>query len=1080
MSASPPPDADPASPSGPSESAPSRKGPLAWMAQNAVAANLIMGLLLIGGVIMFPNIKQEVFPEFELDLVLVNVPYPGASPSEVEQGVILAIEESIQGLDGIKELRSTATESVAVIAVELHAGTDGDRALSDIKAAVDRISSFPEEVERPIVSLFLLRKHVASLVIHGDLTEEELRNLAENARDDLVAMDDISYVQLSGVRPYEISVEVPQENTRRYGLGLEQIAARIRAASVDMPGGGIRTDGGEVLVRTTERRRTGEEFGDIVLLSSPDGTEVRVRDVGTVIDGFAETDQESYFLGRRAALVDVYRIGDETPINVSDAVKAYIAENEASLPEGVEFAIWSDQSEVYRDRIDLLMRNARLGLLLVLFTLGLFLEVRLAFWVTLGIPISFIGSLLFMPIADVSINMISLFAFIITLGMVVDDAIVVGEAIYKQRQDGRAPLDAAIAGVREVAAPVIFAITTSCMAFAPLLFIPGVMGKFFYVIPVIVITVLLISLVESLVVLPAHLAHSKPSTRGPLAFVNKHQQRFSAQYERFVDFTYNPTVRWTVKNRYLAAAIGIALLISTLGLIAGGRVAFIFMPKIESNVVRAQLTMPFGTSVEQTRRARVQMEESLQIALAELGAPGATAVRGQLAQVGGFSADRNPSRNFGAAASHLAEVAVYLVPHEDRTFTAGDLTDAWRDAGADIAGAESLTFRFSAGPGSGGAIDIELSHSDMDILETAATRLAERVGTYAGVIEIDDGFAVGKEQLDFRLRPEARSLGLTEADVARQVRSSFFGVEAVRQQRGRDEVRTYVRRPLAERESMYDLESLLIRTNQGGEIPLGLAADVVRGHAYTEIKRVDQRRVVQVTADVTDGTNAAEVMADIEREQVPALLVDIFGLHYRIVGEQKDRMESMAVLGRGMIFALVGIFGLLVVAFKSYAQPIIVMSAIPFGMIGAVFGHLVMGYDMSFMSMMGVVALSGVVVNDSLLLVDTANRYRREGASHEEAIMRAGRRRFRPILLTSLTTFFGLAPMIIETSVQARFLIPMALSLGFGVLFATFIILVLVPALYLIVEDVKDRRARWWNFVYGPEGSSGEVPAGGE
>jgi multidrug efflux pump subunit AcrB len=1052
-----------------------KKGPLAWMAQNIVAANLIMLLLLIGGAMMLPNIKQEVFPEFELDLVVVNVPYPGASPTEVEQGVILAIEEAVQGLDGIKEIRSTASESTGVVVIELLTGTDPDRALSDMKAAIDRITSFPEDIERPVVSLALMRRQVASLVVYGDRTEAELRTLAENARDALVADDEISYVELGGVRPYEISVEVPEESSRRYGLNLGQIATRIRAASVDLPGGGVRTDSGEVLLRTTERRHTGEEFGDIVLLSQPDGTEVRVRDVGTVVDGFAETDLETYYSGRPAAVVNVFRVGDETPIDVSDAIKRFVAENEANLPEGVHFDIWSDMSEIYRDRIDLLLRNAYIGLILVLLTLGLFLEIRLAFWVTMGIPISFVGSLLFLPMGDVSINMISLFAFIITLGMVVDDAIVVGEAVYNYRQKGLNFLDSAIAGVREVAGPVVFAIATSCMAFAPLLFVPGVMGKFFKVIPIIVITVLLISLVESLVILPAHLAHSKRSHRGILGFIDRQQQRFSRLVEWLIERTYVPTVRFALKNRYFTAACGISMLIAAVGLVAGGRIGFTFMPKIERDEIKARLEMPFGTSIEQTRRARALLEESLTESLATFGDP-TVPVRGVFAYAGAHSGGSGPGGGRGSNGSHMAEVSVYLVPMADREFTAADLTRVWREKVGDIAGAETLTFEFSSGPSDGSPIDIELSHPDMETLETAAQRLAGIVGTYAGVKDINDGFAMGKEQLDFRLTPEARAMGLSESDVARQVRNAFFGAEAVRQQRGRDEVRTYVRRPLAERESLYDIESLILQTPAGGEIPLGQAAEIERGRAYTQISRVDQRRIVRVSGDVEDGTSPGQVVAAIERDHMAGLLADFPGLRYRLAGDEKNRTEALGALGRGMLLALLAMFGLLAIAFKSYVQPIIVMSAIPFGMIGALLGHAMMGFDLSLMSMMGIVALSGVVVNDSLILIDAANRYRSEGQGFFEAIISAGQRRFRPILLTSLTTFFGLAPMIFETSMQARFLIPMALSLGFGVLFATFIILLLVPALYLIVEDVRARLVAGWRFVYGPL----EEPVGGE
>ncbi len=1028
------------------------QGPLAWMARNSVAANLIMLFLLVTGLLMMFRVKQEVFPEFELDLVLINVPYPGASPAEVEQGVVLAVEEAIQGVDDIQEVRSYASEGVAVVAVELRASANKDRALADIKSAVDRITSFPEDIERPVVSLAESRRQVLSLVVYGDKSERDLRVLAEQTRDDLLADPDVSYAELAGVRSYEISVEVPQASLRDHDLTIDQIAARIRQASVEVPGGGVESPGGEVLLRTTERRRTGDEFGDIVLTSDAEGSEVRVRDIANVVDGFTETDQEADFDGHPAALVQVYRVGDEGPIEVSDAVHRFVEESENRLPPGVSYAIWSDSSEIYRDRMNLLLRNMTIGLVLVLFTLGLFLEVRLAFWVTMGIPVSFLATFLFMPMIDVSLNMISLFAFIVTLGMVVDDAIVIGEAVYKHRQDGLGWLPAAIAGVREVAGPVVFAILTTCIAFAPMLFVPGISGKFFRVIPAVVIIVLLVSLFESILVLPAHLAHPSPRLGRLLAFIDRPQQRFSRAFERFIANYYVPALRWASRHRYLVLAACVGLFIGVTGLTAGGRLAFTFLPKIESDVVAAEITMPFGTSVEETRRVRERVERALEDVVSEYG-DRHRYLRGVYAETGSTS-----TRGFGAsttAGSHLAQVSVYLVPIDRRPFSGAELTRRWRERIGSVPGIESLTFQFSTGPSDGSPIDIELSHTDLPTLESAAERLAGSIRTYSGVEDIDDGFGQGKEQLDFRIRPEARALGLSELDVARQVRSAFFGAEAVRQQRGRDEVRTYVRRPLAERTSLYDVEQLMIRTPRGGELPLAQAAEIVRGRAYTQIQRVDQRRIVRVTGDVARGTNATEVVGDIEKNVLPRLLSDFPGLRYRLTGEQKSQAETLDALGTGAIIAIIAMFGLLAAAFRSYIQPVIIMSAIPFGLIGAYLGHVLMGYDLSLMSVMGIVALSGVAVNDSLVLVDAANRYRAEGLEPAEAIAAAGGRRFRAILLTSLTTFLGLAPMITETSVQARFLIPMAISLGFGVLFATIITLFLVPSLYLIVEDAK-------------------------
>ncbi len=1037
-----------------------RKGPLSWMARNIVAANLIMAVLLVGGALSMFSIRQEVIPEFELDMVRVNLIYPGASPEEVEKSVTVAVEEAVRGVDGIKQLSSYSGEGGASVLVELLVGTPPDRALSDIKAAVDRITSFPADLERPIVSLVAIRVSVLSVVLYGDVSERTLHALGERMRDELLQDPRITTVDLGGVRPLEISVEVPQQSLRAHGLTLEQIAQAIRSASVEVPAGGVKTEGGEILLRTTERRDYGPEFEDIAVLSRPDGTEVRLRDIARVRDGFQETDVEADFNGKRAMMVRVYRIGEETPLSVSAAVHEYIEKARPDLPPGVELAVWGDRAEMYGERIGLLQRNALIGLALVLLLLGLFLEPRLSFWVTIGIPVSFLGALLFLPAADVSINMISLFAFIVTLGIVVDDAIVVGEAVYKRRRDGLPFVKAAITGVHDVAQPVIFSVLTTVVAFSPLLFVPGVRGKFFRQIPVVVIAVLLLSLVESLLVLPAHLAHSKRQPdRGLLGWLYRGQQRFSSAFERFIHGRFVPMLRGVVRQRYLALAVGVALLLSSCGLVAGGRVDFVFWHKMELDVVFAQLEMPYGTPLSETAAHKERMVEAAREVLAEAGGEERVS-RGIYGQLG--AASYGGLGHAAASGTHVAEVSVFLVPVDQRELSTAEFARRWRERIGEIPGADRLEFDYESGS-SGAPISIELSHQDMTALRRAASRLADELGEFTGVIDIDDGFALGKEQLNFRLKPEARSLGVTETDLARQVRAAFFGVEAARQQRGRNEVRTYVRLPRSERSSLGDVERLLIRTRDGGEVPLGVAATVERGHSYTEIARKNGRRVVEVTADVIEGAaNANKVVAELEREALPELLAAFPGLSYELGGEQRSQQESMDYLLRGFGLALLVMFALMAIPFRSYAQPLIIMSAIPFGIIGAIVGHIIMGYDLSLLSAMGFVALSGVVVNDSLVLIAAINEFRRQGMSSLDAVVAGAARRFRPILLTSLTTFFGLAPMIFETSMQARFLIPMALSLGFGVLFATVIILLLVPSLYLTLEDMRALFRRLW------------------
>jgi len=1080
------------------------KGPLAWMARNAVASNLLMFGLILGGLVFLSRVKQEVFPEFNLDLVNVSVPYPGASPEEVERAVIKVVEENVRGIDGVKTVTSVAQEGAGAINVELELDAQSDRVLNDVKAAVDRITSFPADVERPIVSLAEFKNPVITVVVYGDGSEKAMRALADKTRDELLNIEGVSQAELSAVRNPEISIEVPQDKLESYNLTLAEVANAVRAANVELPAGGIKTDRGEILLRTSERRDYGTEFAQIVVLSQPDGTEVKLGDIATIGDDFVDNDQKAIFNGKPAAMVTVYRVGNQTPVEVSNLVKQYIEEHEKDLPPGIAFAQWNDRSEMYRDRIDLLMRNALVGLALVLFVLGLFLEIRLAFWVTMGIPISFIGAAIFLPSWDVSINMISLFAFIVTLGIVVDDAIVVGEAVYKRMQDGLSMAKAAVQGAKDVGTPVIFSVLTTVVAFSPLMFVPGTMGKFFRNIPTVVITVLLLSLVESLLVLPAHLGHKGVMSGlmaivaivlwgmgvpivgaavgaailsfvlvklvgavrnglfngglGPVGVIYEGQRKFSHGFERFVDNRFVPLVGLATRNRYITLALAVSTLIATIGYVASGRMDFTFLTKIESDIVVAQLEMPYGTPAEVTQEHTTRMAEALDEVLEENGGIEANS-RGIFSQLGiqnRGATGGGPSSSGGSGGSHLSEVAIFLRPQDDRNVRTAALARAWREKVGEIVGADSLKFTFTTGASSQAPISIRLSHPDVPTLEAAAETLAGRLAEYTGVKDIDDGVALGKRQLDFELTPAARSMGIDETMLARQVRAAFFGSEASRQQRGRDEVRAYVRLPENERTSLHDLDTLRIRSPQGGEIPLRMAAKLTWGRAYTSITREDGQRVLTVEADVDDAvTNENKVMAAVAKEVYPDIEKQFPGLSFGLAGQQKSRAESLAALGDGFVLALILMYALMAIPFRSYVQPLIIMVAIPFGLVGAIGGHILMGYDLSILSMMGFVALSGVVVNDSLVLISAINEYKAAGMPTRKAVVAGAARRFRPILLTSLTTFFGLAPMIVETSVQARFLIPMALSLGFGVIFSTFIILLLVPALYLILEDIQ-------------------------
>jgi multidrug efflux pump subunit AcrB len=1040
-----------------SDDTPTMRGPIAWMADNSVAANLLMAVLLVGGLVMAFRVKQEVFPTVELDVVTVQVPYPGASPEEVEQGVVMPVEEAVREVEGVDEISSVSNEGVGSVQVELLTSTNPQRALNDVKSAVDRITSFPEDAEEPEISLVSNRQQVVSIIIYGDVDRHTLKELGERARDDLLADDRISVVDLTGLPPPEISIEIPQENLRRYDLTMPQVARIVRNASIDLPGGSVKTDGGEVLVRTTERRKFGSEFDDITVRATSDGTRVTLADVAEIEDTFRDTDRSALYNGKRAVEVKVYRVGNQTPLGISKAVNEYVEIQKQRMPDTVSYAIWNDSSEVYEDRIGLLLENSYVGLGLVLLILGLFLQIRLAFWVTLGIPISFLGAILFMPSIGVSINMISLFAFILTLGIVVDDAIVVGEAIFNAQSEERGELEAAVEGTYEVATPVVFAVLTTVTAFAPMLFVPGVSGEFFKNIPMIVIPIFLISLVEVLFILPAHLAHSnEPRQTGILGAINRAQKRFSDFVERFIRQVYQPFVRATLRYRYLTLSLSFSVLLLTIGIVGGGFISFTFLPKIEGDRVIASVQMPFGTDVRETRRVTRKLVDSAQTVLDASGGREklSKGILADIGQSGGFQ--QGPGPGGASQGSHLTSVAVSLVAPSERDLTAAEFSRRWREEVGAIAGADTVDFSYSVGPSTGAPVSIELRHEQLEILRRASGELADAMRQYAGVVDVNDGFQRGKQQLDLTLKPEARALGLDETDLAQQVRGSFFGTEAYRVQRGRDELRVYVRRPESERDSIYHIRHLMLRTPNGGEIPLYRAAHVERNRAATDIQREGGARVIDVTADVqTSVTTGNEVTGSLQDEVLPDLLAKYPDLSYELSGEQQDQQESLSALGVGFAFALLVMFGLMAVVFRSYVQPLLIMIAIPFGFVGALAGHLLMGFKLSMISFFGLIALSGVVVNDSLVLIAAVNDYRDDGLEPFEAVTAGGMRRFRPILLTSLTTFFGLMPMIFETSIQARFLIPMALSLGFGVLFVTVIALVIVPSSYLALEDVR-------------------------
>ena len=1040
-------------------------GAVKWMAMNHVAANLLMLVLVIGGFIMAPSIKQEVFPEVSLDYVSVSVAYPGAGPEEVEEGIIIKIEESLTAVDGIKQLKATANEGFGTVLAEIYANEDFDNVLQDINSEIDRITTFPEDAEKPVVSKLSNRREVISLVIYGDAKERVLREQAERIRDELLELPNITQVDLSGVRPFEITIEIPERTLQRYNLTLDQVAIAIRSASLDLPGGSIKTTGGEILLRTKERRYWGPEYADITILANPDGTQVKLGDIATVVDGFSDSETYGRFDGKPAAMVQVFRIGEQKPTEISKQIISYVDENNPNLPANLQLAIWNDTSEIFNSRMSLLQKNALLGLGLVVIILGLFLEIRLAGWVMLGIPISFFGTLFLMPWLGVSINMISLFAFILALGIVVDDAIVVGENIYEHRQRGKSYRQAAIDGALEVAVPVTFSILTTVAAFLPLTFVSGMMGKFIEVIPIIVITLLLVSLAESLLVLPAHLSFGKARPAkggGILRGIEKIRGWFSSNLERFVNGPYQWFLQLNLNYRYVSLAVAIVALLVTVGVVKNGLIKFTFMPEVDGDRITVGIQMNQGVPIEETGRVADFILKKGMETIAEYNEKrptGDSILRNVYTVVGGSIARGGPGSGHGdgssVTATNMSNIAMFLTKSEIRNIPATEISTAWRKKVGEIPGIDSLTFRSSLVQ-MGANIDVLLAHQDFTVLENSSERISKHLAEYQGVSDIENTYVRGKREIKLKLKPAARTLGITETDLGRQVRAAFHGAEALRLQRGRNEIKVVVRYPDANRRELWNFETMRIRTPSGQEIPLLQAAEVIEGQGFSKINRTDRKRVINISASVNnEQSNAQEIISDLKQNLLPQLVADYPGLSWDMEGEEKERKESLGSMLNGFKLAIVAIFVLLAIPFRSYSQPLLIMIAIPFGMVGAVLGHIIMGFNLSFLSMFGLVALSGVVVNDSLLLIDKANRYRREGMSTRDAIVAAGTRRFRPIVLTSLTTFFGLTPMILETSVQAQFLVPMAISLGFGILFATGITLLLIPTLYIILEDIR-------------------------
>ncbi|PQJ35041.1 multidrug transporter AcrB [Salinibacter sp. 10B] len=1033
-----------------------------WFARNGVAANLLMLLILLGGIGAATTTVQEVFPEFSLDAVQVRVTYPGGSPEEVEQSIVRRIEDRIEGVEGIDRILGTAGENVGLVTAELKRGTDLSRARTDIKSEVDRITAFPVQAEEPIVTEVTNRQQALQIALYGDASERVLKELAQRVKDDLTQDPQISFIQLSGVRDYEISVEMSREALRSYGLTLGRVAQLVREGSLDLPGGNIETAEEEITIRTEGQNYTKTDFEDLVLLSRPDGTTLRLGDVATVQDGFAtNSDLITRFNGRPAAILNVFRTGDEQVLQVEETVKTYLDEDLASsLPAGIEAAIWQNQAENLRSRLNLLIENGILGLLLVIVALTLFLAPRLAFWTSVGIFLSFIGTFIVMQFLDVSINLLSLFGFILSIGIVVDDAIVVGENVFTEQENGGNPLDAAIRGTQRVGIPVIFAVLTTVAAFMPLLFIGGTIGKFLGDIPTIVIIVLLLSLVEVLFILPYHLSESPKRDDEASALLvrglNRVRRRVAAGLWTFVRGPLTDALNFATRRYGVTICGGLALLLISFSFVANGYIGFSFFPSVQGKLVTAQLEMPAGTTPERTENITARLQETGYDAIEELETQaGQNLVQNVYVTVGQQPrATSGPdAAGFTPTQSNVAEVSFEMIDPEERAVTSVQFEERWREKTGQIPSARSLAFTASV-VSVGEPVSVEISAPSEERLDRAVTAVRDSLERFGGVFDIQSDRDQGKREIELNLKPAARTLGLTLNDLAQQVRAGFFGVESYRLQRGQNEVRVYARLPDDERNAIADLDEYRIRTPSGADVPLEEVATAAVSYGPTQINRQDGRRVITVTADVNSAvTTGSAVTANLNSSVLPSIQRDIPGMTYQFGGQQRQQRKAQSSLVIGFLLALFAIYALLAIPFRSYLQPLVIMSTIPFAWIGALIGHLALDISLGLLSVFGIVGLSGVIVNDALVMLDFANEQRAKGRSWADALVRAGQMRFRPILLTSLTTFLGLFPIIIEQSVQAQFLIPMAVSLGAGILFGTAVLMLMVPSLAMLQRD---------------------------
>ncbi|MGB0895068.1 MAG: efflux RND transporter permease subunit [Parashewanella sp.] len=1035
------------------------KGLIAWFAYNNVAANLLMWVLVIGGIFSAFLINRAMMPTVEQHIIHVSVAYPGAAPQEIEEGIVIKVEEAIKDIIGIKKVSSTSGDGVGNVRIEVDSGYEAQDILDEIKLQIDSISTFPANIEKPNIYRIKPQSNVIWVSVFGEMTPIEMKQLAKEVKDDLTKLPEITRVLVRGTPNNEVSIELSENKLREYGLTFTQVAQAVQNSSVDLPGGSIRAIDGNILLRTKGQAYKVSEFEKLVVATRKDGSRLLLSHVANIKDDFEEGLHYTRFNAKPAVIIEVSSVDDQNALTIAKQVKKYVANKQLQLPDNVNVDYWGDLTYYLDGRIDMMFSNMIYGAILVFILLALFLEVKLAFWVMLGIPICFLGTLLIMPAEpfDQTLNMITLFGFLLVLGIVVDDAIVIGESVYHEIEHKGHSINNVIVGAQKVAMPATFGVLTTMAAFIPMLLTPGPFGFIPKAIATIILLCLAFSLIESKWILPAHLAHMKlkPKTQPKNTF-SRFKVKLNQALQGLIANKYRPFIEKCVQWRYSVFMVFVTVLMLTIGLVQNGIVRWVFFPNVPSDFISVSLEMERDTSEAQTLQVVQQIEDALY------------RVDDKMAEKYGQPILANSQIDVGTRTS--AFIFAELTKNENREVNASVIAKAWREELPELAAVKKLSLDGSTSASGGSDIAFRIVSSNIQQLEQATKELKQKLESYQGVHEISDNLSSGGQEIRLTIRPEAEALGLNLSELARQVRYAFYGFEAQRILRNREEVKVMVRYPVERRRTVGHLEQMMIRTPNGVAVPFSSVANIEKADSYASISRIDGSRAITVMANVDkDIIEPKKIVDEIQNEFIPLLTTKYSQISTKLDGASQDEAEAMLVMLQGAFFALFTIYALMAIPLKSYTQPLVIMAVIPFGIIGAVLGHLLYGIPLNILSMYGILALSGVVVNDSLVLVDYINKARAQGLSIKQTAIEAGCRRFRAILLTTMTTFVGLAPILLEKSLQAQILIPMAISLAFGILFATAVTLVLVPVLYVILEDVKAQMNRFYQWWWQPQ-----------